>query len=56
MELYGIGNVLEIDDVVGNGSGGLFAECTARALIDVDGFDTEKIAYKNINIAAQKCI
>lgn len=56
MELDGSGNVLEIDDVVGIGSGGLFAECAARALIDVDGFDSEKIAYKSMNIAAQKCI
>jgi ATP-dependent protease HslVU (ClpYQ) peptidase subunit len=27
VELDGTGNVLEIDDVIGVGSGGLFAEC-----------------------------
>ena len=52
VELDGSGNVLEIDDIVGIGSGGLYAECAARALIDVEGFDSEKIAYKSMNIAA----
>ena len=33
VELDGTGNVLEIDDVIGVGSGGLFAECAARALM-----------------------
>jgi ATP-dependent HslUV protease subunit HslV len=33
VELDGTGNVLEIDDVMGIGSGGLFAECAARALL-----------------------
>ena len=33
VELDGTGNVLEIDDVIGIGSGGQFAECAARALM-----------------------
>jgi len=48
--------VLEIDDLIGIGSGGLYAECAARALIDIDGWDAEKIAYKGMGIAANKCI
>ncbi len=56
VELDGSGNVLEIEDVVGIGSGGLFAECAARALLDIDGYDAEKIAYKSMEIAAKKCI
>jgi ATP-dependent protease HslVU (ClpYQ) peptidase subunit len=34
VELDGTGNVIEIDDVIGVGSGGLFAECAAKALLD----------------------
>ena len=56
VELDGSGNVLEIDDLIGIGSGGLYAECAARALIDIDGWDAEKIAYKGMGIAANKCI
>ena len=33
VELDGTGNVLEIEDVRGVGSGGQFAECAARALM-----------------------
>lgn len=33
VELDGTGNVLEIEDVIGIGSGGQFAECAARALL-----------------------
>lgn len=33
VELDGTGNVLEIEDVIGVGSGGQFAECAARALM-----------------------
>jgi ATP-dependent protease HslVU (ClpYQ) peptidase subunit len=36
----GKGNVIEIDDVEGIGSDGFFAECAARAQIEVDGFDS----------------
>lgn len=35
----GTGNVLEIKDVVGIGSGGQFAECAARALMDHTDYD-----------------
>lgn len=33
VELDGTGNVLEISDTIGVGSGGQFAECAARALM-----------------------
>ncbi len=33
VELDGTGNVLEIEDTIGIGSGGQFAECAARALL-----------------------
>jgi ATP-dependent protease HslVU (ClpYQ) peptidase subunit len=42
IEMDGSGNVVEIDDCVrGIGSGGLFAECAARALLDIDGINAE---------------
>ena len=34
IELDGTGNVIEIDDVIGVGSGGMFAECAAKALLN----------------------
>jgi len=71
IELDGSGNVVEIESgVIGIGSGGAFAECkqilihpklifglgAARALMDIEGFDAEKIAKKAMEIAAEKCI
>ena len=70
VELDGSGNVVEIESgVIGIGSGGAFAECkilfhpklifclgAARALLDIEGFDAEKIAKKAMEIAAEKCI
>jgi ATP-dependent HslUV protease subunit HslV len=48
---------LKIDDGVrGIGSGGLFAECAARALLDVEGISAQEIGIKSMNIAADKCI
>ena len=56
VEIDGTGNVMEIPDVIGIGSGGAYAECAARALIDIDGFSAEDIANKAMKIAAEKCI
>ena len=40
----------------GIGSGGLFAECAARALLDIDNLTAEQIGIKAMNIAADKCV
>ena len=56
VELDGTGNVLEIDDVIGIGSGGLFAECAARALLTHTQMSAEEIATESMRIAANKCI
>ncbi len=52
VELDGSGNVLEIDDIVGIGSGGIYAECAARALYDIPGWTPEKIAFRAMDIAS----
>lgn len=44
VELDGTGNVLEINDVIGIGSGGHFAECAARALLAHTKLSGEQIA------------
>ncbi|CBH18031.1 hslVU complex proteolytic subunit, threonine peptidase, Clan T(1), family T1B [Trypanosoma equiperdum] len=53
LEIDGQGNVItpEADGIVAIGSGGTFAKAAARALIDVDGYDAEKIARKAMRIA-----
>lgn len=56
VELDGTGNVLEIDDVIGVGSGGQFAECAARALLKHSTLGAEEIANEAMKIAADKCI
>lgn len=56
VELDGTGNVLEIPDVIGIGSGGIFAECAARALLANTTMDGEEIAREAMRIAAEKCI
>ena len=48
----GSGNVLEIDDIVGIGSGGIYAECAARALYDIPDWNAERIAFRGIQIAS----
>lgn len=52
----GFGNVLEINDIVGIGSGGVHAECAALALYDLPDYPALKIAEKAMKIAADKCI
>jgi ATP-dependent HslUV protease subunit HslV len=56
VELDGSGNVLEIPDTIGVGSGGYFAECAARALLAHTSLSAEQIALESMKIAAQKCI
>ena len=56
IELDGFGNVLEISDVVGIGSGGVHAECAALALYDLPDWSAEQIAAKAMKIAGDKCI
>ncbi len=68
IEIDGTGNVIEIDEVLGIGSGGLFAECTlyflskfillgaARALLAHTDMSAEEIGLKAMKIAADKCI
>ena len=56
VELDGTGNVLEIEDVIGIGSGGLYAECAARALLSHTQLSGEQIAQEAMKIAASKCI
>lgn len=60
--LTGNGDVLEPtegganDSVVGIGSGGHYAISAAKALLDIDGYDAEKIAQKAMLIAGEICI
>ncbi len=55
--LSGNGDVLEPEDgLIGIGSGGSFALSAARALIDVEGYDAERIARKAMGIAADICV
>ncbi|CCW69233.1 unnamed protein product [Phytomonas sp. Hart1] len=53
LEIDGQGNVItpEEDGIVAIGSGGTYAKAAARALIDLDDFDAEKIARKAMKIA-----
>ena len=55
--LTGTGDVLEPDQgLIGIGSGGPYALSAARALIDIDGMDSEAIARKAMGIAADICV
>ncbi|KAG5464983.1 hypothetical protein GH5_00439 [Leishmania sp. Ghana 2012 LV757] len=53
LEIDGQGNVItpEEDGIIAIGSGGTYAKAAARALIDVDGYDAERIARKAMKIA-----
>lgn len=54
--ITGTGDVLEPEDgVIGIGSGGNYALCAARALMDSD-LDAEAIAKKAMKIAADVCV
>ena len=55
--LSGNGDVLEPEDgLIGIGSGGPYALSAARALIDRDDMDSEKIARKALEIASGICV
>lgn len=55
--LTGTGDVLEPEGgVVAIGSGGNFALCAAKALIDIKTMDAKKIAQKAMKIASDVCI
>ena len=56
VELDGTGNVIEIEDVIGVGSGGFFAECAAKALLQHTDMNAEEIGRASMKIAADKCI
>ncbi len=56
VELDGTGNVIEIEDVIGVGSGGLFAECAAKALLEHTSMEAEEVARASMKIASEKCI
>lgn len=53
LEIDGQGNVItpEEDGIIAIGSGGTYAKAAARALIDVEGYDAERIARKAMKIA-----
>ena len=55
--LTGTGDVLEpTDGLIGIGSGGNYALAAAKALLDLDGMDSEAIARKAMGIAADICV
>lgn len=55
--LSGTGDVIEPEDgIIGIGSGGNYALCAARALIDQDSMDAETIGRKAMQIAADICV
>ncbi len=55
--LTGNGDVLEPSDgLIGIGSGGNYALSAARALIDIEGLDSEEIAQRSMAVAADICV
>jgi len=55
--LTGNGDVLEpADGLIGIGSGGNYALAAARALIDIEGLDSEEIARKSMKVAGDICV
>ena len=55
--LSGNGDVIEPEDgIAAIGSGGMFARSAAKALIDIKGYDAEKIVRKSMSIAADICV
>ena len=58
LNIDGEGNVIEIKDgCIGIGSGGLFAQCAAKALIDhTNNYTGEEICKKAMDIATDLCI
>lgn len=56
--LTGNGDVISepSDGVIGIGSGGLYAVCAARALIDVPNIPAREVALKAMKIASDVCV
>ena len=53
----GSGNCIEIEDgLVAIGSGGLYAQSAAKALLDNDTLSAEEIANKAMFIAGELCL
>jgi len=56
LTLDGEGNVIEIKDILGIGSGGIYAQSAAKALYDIEHLTTEEVALKSMKIAQELCI
>ena len=57
LTLSGNGDVLETaNGVIGIGSGGIYAQCAATALIDIPGLGAEDIARRAMKVASDTCI
>ncbi len=57
VEMDGSGNVMEVDECRGLGSGGLYAECAALALMrEGTNQGVDEIGRKAMRIASQKCV
>lgn len=55
--ITGNGDVIQPeDDLIAIGSGGTYAQSSARALIDNTALDAHQIVEKSLNIAANICI
>lgn len=55
--LTGAGDVLEPEDgIIGIGSGGPYALCAARALLDIEGMTAQMIVEKAMGISAEICV
>jgi ATP-dependent HslUV protease subunit HslV len=56
LNIDGEGNVIEIKDILGIGSGGIYAQSAAKALFEIESLSTEEIAKKAMKIAEELCI
>lgn len=55
--LDGQGNCIEIEEgVCAIGSGGLYAQSAAKALLDIEGLSAMDIALKSMKIASELCL
>mmetsp|Transcript_29274 Transcript_29274/g.75421 ORF Transcript_29274/g.75421 Transcript_29274/m.75421 type:complete len:94 (+) Transcript_29274:167-448(+) len=57
LTVTGLGDVLEPHrGVVGIGSGGLYAQAAATALMDVEEYSAEEVARRSMQVAADLCV
>ena len=56
LTLDGEGNVIEIKDILGIGSGGIYAQSAAKALYDIESLSTEEVGMRAMKIATELCI